>query len=270
MLSCEGTGKNIEQAINNALLELKASREDVDIKILNEGGFLKKAKVLVSISEDAKEKYLKREELKKQDNFAENFIKAKISEEENKIKIVTDEEYVKVEKDVEIFNENKTDSVIEETKEVKFSDKFVDAEEFLNKVLTCLDLKADISKEEDGRYIRYQLTGDGLNDLIGRHGECLYALSAYMGAVCKNEDRKKVVLDIEHYRDKRADTLQSLAKKVADKVAKSGRYYKFEPMVASERKVIHTALQEDDRVTTLSKGEEPRRYLIVFPKEYRD
>ena len=53
MRSCEGTGKNIEQAINNALLELKASREDVDIKILSEGGFLKKAKVLVSISEDA-------------------------------------------------------------------------------------------------------------------------------------------------------------------------------------------------------------------------
>ena len=53
MRSCEGTGKNIEQAIENALFELRASREDVDIKILNEGGFLKKAKVLVSISEDA-------------------------------------------------------------------------------------------------------------------------------------------------------------------------------------------------------------------------
>ena len=59
MLSCEGVGRNIEQAINNALLELKASREDVDIKILEEGGFFKKAKVLVTISEDAIEKYEK-------------------------------------------------------------------------------------------------------------------------------------------------------------------------------------------------------------------
>ena len=67
MLSCEGIGKNIEQAINNALLELKASREDVDIKILDEGGFFKKAKVLVSISEDALEKYEKKEEIKKQE-----------------------------------------------------------------------------------------------------------------------------------------------------------------------------------------------------------
>ena len=69
MRSCEGTGKNIEQAINNALLELKASREDVDIKILSEGGFLKKAKVLVSISEDALDKYEKRE------NFIEELTK---------------------------------------------------------------------------------------------------------------------------------------------------------------------------------------------------
>lgn len=67
MRSCEATGKNIEQAIQNALLELKAAREDVDIKILSQGGFLKKARVVVSISEDALDKYEKREKLK--ENF---------------------------------------------------------------------------------------------------------------------------------------------------------------------------------------------------------
>ena len=65
MHTCEATGKTIEQAIQNALLELKAAREDVDIKILSEGGFLKKAKVVVSISEDAIEKYEKKEQFKK-------------------------------------------------------------------------------------------------------------------------------------------------------------------------------------------------------------
>ena len=60
MFSAEGIGKTIEKAIENALLELKASREDVDIKILNEGGLFKKAKVLVTISDDAKRKYEKR------------------------------------------------------------------------------------------------------------------------------------------------------------------------------------------------------------------
>ena len=68
MLSVEATGRNIEQAINNALFELKASREDVDIKILDEGGLFKKAKVLVSISPDEVEKYQKRE-LKKSEEL---------------------------------------------------------------------------------------------------------------------------------------------------------------------------------------------------------
>ena len=65
MFSAEGIGKTIEKAIENALLELKASREDVDIKILNEGGLFKKAKVLVTISDDAKSKYEKRESIRK-------------------------------------------------------------------------------------------------------------------------------------------------------------------------------------------------------------
>ena len=265
MRSCEGTGRTIEQAIQNALFDLKASRDDVDIKILSEGGFLKKAKVLVTISEDALPKYekieaLKKEEKKgevkeeKEDNFVETFITKKIelTENDNNVKIVADEEYVVPAK--------------EEEKE----EKIVDAEKLLNEILTALNLTAQISKEEDEKFIRYKLTGENLNDLIGHHGECMFALSSYLSAVCKNEKHKKVVLDIEDYRTKRAETLTSLAKKVASKVAKSGRYYKFEPMDASERKIIHTALQNDDRVTTMSKGEEPRRYLIVFPREYKD
>ena len=265
MRSCEGTGRTIEQAIQNALFDLKASRDDVDIKILSEGGFLKKAKVLVTISEDALPKYekieaLKKEEKKgevkeeKEDNFVETFITKKIelTENDNNVKIVADEEYVVPAK--------------EEEKE----EKIVDAEKLLNEILTALNLTAQISKEEDEKFIRYKLTGENLNDLIGHHGECMFALSSYLSAVCKNEKHKKVVLDIEDYRTKRAETLTSLAKKVASRVAKSGRYYKFEPMDASERKIIHTALQNDDRVTTMSKGEEPRRYLIVFPREYKD
>ena len=84
MRECEATGKTIEQAVQNALLELKAAREDCDIKILSEGGFLKKARVLVSISPDALEKYEKKDKIKKMlveeendEDFAENFLKKK-------------------------------------------------------------------------------------------------------------------------------------------------------------------------------------------------
>lgn len=272
MRSCEGTGKNIEQAINNALLELKASREDVDIKILSEGGFLKKAKVLVSISADAVEKYEKREKFKEElskeetdEDFAENFMKRKIEtakeeekkeepKSERKITIIADEEYVAPTKKQE------TEEVIGK----------LTGEEFLQGVLDSMGLQGTIESEEDDRFVRFELTGENLNDLIGYHGECMLALSHLMNVACKSENRKRFVLDVEHYREKRAESLTELAKKVASKVAKSGRYHKFEPMDASERKIIHTALQADDRVTTLSKGEEPHRYLIVFPREYSD
>lgn len=272
MRSCEGTGKNIEQAVQNALLELKAAREDVDIKILSEGGFLKKAKVLVSISEDAIDKYEKREKFKESlakeepadEDFAENFVKQKIKmteqpveeKKENKIRIVTDEEYVA--------------PATTKVEEKERQEKKLSTEEFLNRVLKSLGLEATVEKTEDERFERYNLVGENLNDLIGHHGDCMLALSHIMSLVCKSENRKKIVLDVEGYREKRAESLRTLAERIANKVVKSGRYYKLEPMDASERKVIHLALQEDDRVTTLSKGEEPNRYLIVFPKEYRE
>lgn len=287
MKSCEATGKNIEQAVQNALLELKAAREDVDIKILNEGGFLKKAKVLVSISEDALEKYEKREKLKESikeeeadEDFAENFVKAKIAKTEEKIEKKaekaeqketkkTEKETAKVEKKAEKQEtEVKEESTAEEKTER--SERKFTAEEFVNGVLDALGTEGQIEKIEEDRVVRFNITGENLNDLIGHHGDCMMALSYIMSLVCKNENKKRVILDVENYRQKRIESLTALAKRTADKVAKSGRYFKFEPMEASERRILHLALQEDDRVTTLSKGEEPRRYLIVFPKEYRD
>ena len=275
MLSCEGTGKNIEQAVENALFELKASREDVDIKILNPGGFLKKAKVLVTISEDAREKYEKKEQLKKQEKEEETKIEVnvhepKVSVEQAKVKVDVEQPKISVEKPkVQIITDEEYISVQKEDRDEK-NVKTVEPEKLIKDILEALNLTAEISVSEDEKFIRYSVTGENLNDLIGHHGECLYALSSFISSVCKNDKHKKVVLDVENYRSKREETLRALAERIANKVAKSGRYYKFEPMDASERKVIHTALQNDDRVTTMSKGEEPRRYLIVFPREYKE
>ncbi len=157
MHSCEATGKNIEQAIQNALLELKAAREDVDIKILSEGGFLKKAKVLVSISEDAKEKYEKKEEFKKtiakeenDEDFAEKFIKQKVEiakekeKDEPKVKIVADEEISEHEKSEKKHSENT---------------KKMEAEDFINGVLESMGLSGKIEKTEDDKFVTYNVTG---------------------------------------------------------------------------------------------------------------
>lgn len=290
MKSCEATGKNIEQAVQNALLELKASREDVDIKILNEGGFLKKAKVLVSISEDALDKYEKREKLKEKikeeetdEDFAEKFVKAKIEQTESKEKAEkktekSQEKEVKKTEKTEAKQEKKAEKEVvkteeaetEESEKTEKAEKKLSAEEFVNGVLDALGTEGQIERVEEDRVVRYNLLGENLNDLIGHHGDCMMALSHLMSLVCKNENKKRAILDVENYRQKRNEALVALAKRTADKVAKSGRYFKFEPMEASERRILHLALQDDDRVTTLSKGEEPRRYLIVFPKEYKD
>lgn len=251
MLQAEGIGKNIEQAIENALFELKAPREDVDIKILKEGGLFKKAKVLVTISEDAKEKYAKRVEKRAEE-------KAIIVEEKPK-------QIEKCEKAPEITEDTAQQTEIKEVEQKE--DVSMDAKEFLQGFLAVAGKEnCTIDVIEDEKYITYSVQGDDLGDLIGHRGESFYALNRLLTAVA-GKHSKRILLDIGGYREKRVESLASLARRTADRVAKSGRYSRLDPMNPSDRRIIHTTLQEDDRVTTLSKGTEPHRYVIVFPKE---
>lgn len=262
MLSVEATGKNIEQAIENALLELKAPREDVDIKILNEGGLFKKAKVLVSISDDAKDKYEKRNQRR---------IIADETEEDFEEKVeVKKEEPKKPAKEVKV-EEVKVEEKPQEKPQVKNNkeEKVLDAMEFLQGYFKAMGKTVEIKVSEDEKYVTYSVEGDDLGEAIGHRGEAYYALSNILQAVV-GKTEKRVLLDVDNYRVKREESLTATAKRIADKVAKSGRYYKLDPMKPAERRVIHSALAEDDRVTTLSKGTEPHRFVIVFPKEYKD
>lgn len=261
--SVEASGKNIEQAIENALFELKAPREDVDIKILSEGGLFKKAKVVVTISDDAIEKYEKREKLKKQ--------------EESEKEVITKEEKKEIkkeekEKTKEIKKQEKEEEKIEKKEikeEKKHSENKITCLEFVQGLVKAFNKEAEITELEEDEVKKIILNGDDLNDLIGYRGEVLFALSYLMNNICKRED-KKVLLDICGYRQKREESLKKLAYRMASKVIKSGRYAKLEPMDASERRIIHMALQDNEKVTTMSKGTEPKRYLIIFPREYKD
>ena len=257
MLSAEGIGKNIEKAIENALLELKAPREDVDIKILNEGGLFKKAKVLVTISDDAKEKYIKKEEKKKAslevkgENKAEAKEKKPEEPKKEKKKEIEKEEQISVQKQ----EEEKEDYLYKDISPITFLKGFFEA----------AGKDVVINESEDDKFITYSVEGENLGELIGHRGECFFAISRLLTAVC-GKSEKKILLDIGGFREKRAESLTALAKRVANKVAKSGRYAKLDPMNPSDRRIIHTALQDDQRVTTLSKGSEPYRYVIIFPK----
>lgn len=256
MLSAEGIGKNIEKAIENALLELKAPREDVDIKIISEGGLFKKAKVIVSISDDAKDKYIKKEEKKKE---IKEEIKKDIKESNKEI------ENKKLEKDNldTIISENEIEE--EDKAEEGFLYKNINPIDFLKGFFEAAGKEVVINVNEDDRFITYSVEGENLGELIGHRGECFFAISRLLTAVCGKRE-KKILLDIGGFREKRAESLTALAKRVASKVSKTGRYAKLDPMNPSDRRIIHTALQDDDRVTTLSKGNEPYRYVIIFPK----
>lgn len=265
MLSVESTGKNIEKAIENALLELKAPREDVDIKILSEGGLFKKAKVQVSISADAIEKYQK----KSQRRIIADEVEP---EEEPKAKVQKVEKTKKVEKPAKKEDkkpEEKTEPVKEKAEKKEKKEKVLDPIEFLTGYFKVLGKDVTVDVTEEGDYRTYSVKGEDLGEAIGHRGEAYYALTTIFQAVTGKQE-KRYLLDIDSYREKREESLQATAKRIADKVAKSGRYYKLEPMKPAERRIIHTALQDDDRVTTLSKGTEPKRFVIVFPKEYKD
>lgn len=259
MLSVEAVGKTIEKAIENALLELKAPREDCDIKILNEGGLFKKAKVVVSISQDAIEKYEKREQKRK------IFVDEEEPVEEPKQEIKEKKEKKPVKEKAPEVKEEKKEEAKQETQE----EKVLDPEEFLKGYFKVLGKEVEISVTEDEKYRTYSVNGEDLGEAIGHRGEAYYALANILQTVAGKQD-KKLLLDIDNYRLKREESLAATAKRLADKVAKSGRYYRMDPMKPAERRIIHTALQDDDRVTTLSKGTEPRRYVIIFPKEYKD
>ncbi|MCI6542493.1 MAG: Jag N-terminal domain-containing protein [Firmicutes bacterium] len=264
MKSCESTGKTIEKAIENALLELNASREDVDIKILEEGGLFKKAKVLVTISDDCSEKYNKKQVEVSDDDDLELDVKSMFKD------ILSDEKQAeKEEKKIvkEIEKEEKKAEKEEIKKEKKLSQK-ISGTDFVKGLFEILANNFNVFKEEDEERILVKVEGGNSGDLIGYRGECLNAIQ-YIASVVENEfsgKRKRFVLDIENYRARREETLKALARRMESKVGKTGHAIKLEPMTANERRIIHTELQSSETVTTTSKGTEPNRYVVVLPK----
>lgn len=272
MKSVEAVGRNIEQAIENALFELKAAREDVDIKIISEGGLFRKAKVVVSISEDAIDKYEKKEEkrakiLEEEDGLV--ISKSELKEEKKAEKEAKKEEKAKAKeaKKVEKAAEKAEEAVEEKVEEkAKKENKVVEPVEFLTGFFKAAGKEVEIEEVSSDDCVTYLVKGKDLGSYIGYRGETLFSIS-YLTSILAGRTGKRVLVDIENYRAKRIESLKSLAARMASKVAKTGRYVKLEPMDPAERRIIHLALQDDDKVTTLSKGTEPHRYVMIFPRE---
>ena len=160
----------------------------------------------------------------------------------------------------------------ENVKEFVVDDAVVDeAKEFLTKIFKAMKIEVVMEKfvnKKDGCVV-LKLHGDDMGILIGKHGQTLDSLQYLTNLVAnKNtENRVHIVIDVENYRDRRAETLTRLAKRLAEKVKKSGERIVLEPMNPHERKIIHTALQNDNKITTLSEGSEPFRKVVIELKK---
>ena len=143
--------------------------------------------------------------------------------------------------------------------------------EFLTKVFDAMQLEVEIliKVDEENKLIDVELKGDEMGILIGKRGQTLDSLQYLTNlAINKHSDQYyKVKVDTEDYRKRRRDTLENLAKNIAYKVKRTKRSVALEPMNPYERRIIHSALQNDRYVTTFSEGEEPYRHVVVALKK---
>jgi len=145
------------------------------------------------------------------------------------------------------------------------------AKTFLNDVFQAMDITVvvNVFYDEAEKNMNIDLAGDEMGILIGKRGQTLDSLQYLVSLVVnkESEDYIRVKVDTENYRQRRKETLENLAKNIAYKVKRTKKSVSLEPMNPYERRIIHSALQNDRYVTTYSEGEEPYRRVIVAMKK---
>jgi spoIIIJ-associated protein len=203
----EMTGRTVDEAIKNALNELKLTEDKVEVEVLEEG-----SKGLFKL----------------------------IGAKPARIRVKVKRDYI------------------------------YEAKNFIRDVLNTMGIRAEIRIKEEEDTVKISLTGPDMGILIGYRGETLDSLQ-YLVSLVVNKGHetayKRVVLDTENYRSKREETLKRLAQKVAGTVRRTGKLIRLEPMNPYERRIIHSALQDDRYVKTHSEGDEPYRRVVIDLKK---
>lgn len=142
------------------------------------------------------------------------------------------------------------------------------AKSFLREVVACMGMSVDIQVELRDRHLKINLKGEDLGILIGKRGQTLDSLQYLVNLVVNrgNAPYVGVTLDTENYRQRRKDTLESLAHNLAKKVKITKKSVVLEPMNPYERRIIHAALQNDRMISTYSEGDEPYRNVVIAMK----
>ena len=224
-------GKTTNEAIENGLKKLNVSKNMVDIKVLEN----EEKRSFFSI-------------------LAPRIVKVQLTLKENSINETTN--FVKKErKEIELSEE--------EQKKAKDN-----VEKFLNEFLDKVQEDTEYSIETSNKGLNIEINNKNLGFLIGYRGETLYAFQNILASIASKglDNRIRVILDIEGYKAKREKALEDLAEKLEKTVIKTRKSVTLEPMQAYERKIIHTKLQNSEKVETRSIGEEPRRNVVISLK----
>ncbi len=203
-------------------------------------------------------------------NATKNMVEIKTIEEEKKRsfysilapRVVKIEMTLKEEKNIKTATTKKR-QINKNLEEIeKISEKI---KEFFNSILEK-DVKCDVKIEDF--CIVVKINGDNISHLIGYRGATINALQVLATAIANKHSTSKtvVIVDVGDYREKRKKILEDLAEKISQRVIKTRKSITLDPMTAYERKVIHTKLQNSDRVKTFSKGEEPYRKVVITLK----
>ena len=149
--------------------------------------------------------------------------------------------------------------------------KEISAEDFLKDVFKAMDMEVEIkvTENKEEKSLDIELAGEEMGVLIGKRGQTLDSLQYLVSLVVNkySDEYVRVKIDTENYRERRKETLENLARNIAYKVKRTRKTVSLEPMNPYERRVIHSALQNDRYVTTHSEGEEPYRRVVVTLKD---
>lgn len=225
----EGIGKNYEEAVSDALNKVGLSKDQVSIELI----------------EEPKKRFFSILEHKQ--------IKVRVTEVEQ-----VKEEVKSVEKTHEV-KEVPAEAVEEAEKTVR---------KFLREYFEKMGVNLEVATKYENGLLKFDITGEKAGVIIGYRGESLEALRLLASTIAnrKKENYVKIVLDVEGYRKKREKTLEELAIKVAHTVVSKRKSITLEPMVPSERRIIHTTLQNNPKVKTASIGQEPYRKVVISLK----
>ena len=274
----EKWGTDVDTAVELALQELNASKEEVDIEVLEQPsrGFFgigsKLALVRVSLNDKEEEnKQELAEEIQEISTEDANIDGKKVSEKKVEAKQKTPSQKKKkksMKNDRLRDDENQiSEPVIPEIDMTSLNDLEEDnvAFVFLKGLVEEMGIELDIVGKTDGTDLFFLLEGKDSGTVIGKRGATLDAIQYLTSLVVNkgNGEYIRVVVDAENYRAKREKSLEKLAKRLAEKVVRSRRPFKLEPMNPYERKVIHATLQKDPRVTTKSEGQDPYRRIHI-------